>query len=179
MTASAPKTRADSLKQPSPWDKLATDGRGLEVPDFLTTLVVNTGNALKRHVTLPYAREFGLSMAEWRILSVLAHAREIPFSRLVVAAATDKGQLSRMLRSMQERGLVKTVSEGAGSRKRVTCFVSPQGLKLYNQVMPIARKRQAEMIGHLSLDERRAIYGALRRLQSLCGPQDEDSAWEE
>lgn len=140
--------------------------------DFLTTLVVNTGNALRRHITLGYARQFGLSIAEWRVLSVLAHAHQMMFSELVVAAATDKGSLSRMLRNLQERGLLTTVSEGAGSQKKVTCTVSPAGAKLYRQVMPIARRRQAEMLLQLTPKERRALYGTLRKLRQLCGPHN-------
>lgn len=159
----------DSIDQPSPWDDLDADGSGLVVTDFLTTTVVNTGNALRRHVTLQYAKQFGLSMAEWRVLSVLAHAREMAFAELVVGAATDKGQLSRMLRVMEERGLLALRTEGAAPRRKVTCIVTAQGLALYDQVMPIARRRQAEMIRELSVRERRALYGALNRLRALCG----------
>jgi DNA-binding MarR family transcriptional regulator len=154
---------------------LETDGSGLQVPDFLTTLVVNTGNALRRRITLVYAKQFGLSIAEWRVLSVVAHARQMMFSQLVIAAATDKGSLSRMLRNLQGRGLLTIRSEGAGSQKKVTCAVSPAGAKIYRQVMPIARRRQAEMLLQLSLQERRSLYRALRKLRELCGPEGEDA----
>lgn len=168
--------RTSTPDKDCPWDKLEADGAGLEVTDFLTTLVVNTGNALRRHITLEYARQFGLSMAEWRILSVVAHAHEMSFSQLVVAAATDKGSLSRMLRNLQERGLLTLRTEGAGSRRKVTCTVSPAGKKLYKQVMPIARQRQAQMLLQLTAQERRVLYGALHKLRAACGPQDEDPA---
>jgi len=162
-------------KTPSscPWDDLNPSGDGLPVTEFLTLRVVNTGNALRRTITASYARQFGLSIAEWRVLSVLAHSREMLFSQLTVAASTDKGSLSRMLRNLQERGLLGIHSEGAGYRKKVTCTVSAAGLQLYEQVMPIARRRQAEMLLQLKPDERRVLYHALRKLLELCGPQDD------
>ncbi|WP_213956761.1 MULTISPECIES: MarR family winged helix-turn-helix transcriptional regulator [unclassified Variovorax] len=159
----------------SPWDDLDADGKGLSVTDFLTTQVINTGNALRKRITLSYAKQFGMSPAEWRILSVLAHARRMDFSQLALSASTDKGSLVRMLRSMQGKGFLTTVSEGAGSQKKVTCTISPKGADLYDQVMPIARRRQAEMLLELAPEHRRVLYHSLGRLLELCGPQDDDS----
>jgi DNA-binding MarR family transcriptional regulator len=156
----------DSTAQPSPWDDLDAAGSGLLVSDFLTTLVITTGNALRRTVTVPYTDQFGLTMPEWRVLSVLAEARELPFTELVVRSATDKGQLSRTLRGMQERGLLELRSEAA---KKVTCLVTRSGLALYRKVMPVARQRQAEFIRQLSPLERRALYGVMHKLRDSSG----------
>ena len=160
----------DSTQQPSPWDDIPADGDGLLVSDFLTTLVVTTGNALRRAVTLQYADQFDLTMPEWRVRSVLAEARELPFGELVLRSATDKGQLSRTLRTMQERGLLDLRNEPA---KKITCLVTDAGLQLYRQVMPVARRRQAEFIRQLAPAERRAVYGAMRKLRGLCGSSPE------
>jgi DNA-binding MarR family transcriptional regulator len=163
----------DSTQQASPWDDLDEAGSGLLVNDFLTTLVVTTGNALRRTVTLQYTEQFGLTMPEWRVLSVLAEAREIPFAELTVRSATDKGQLSRTLKVMQERGLLDLRSEAA---KKVTCLVTRSGLALYRKVMPVARARQAAFIRTLSLAERRALFGALHKLRDLCGSDGEEAS---
>ncbi|NML44716.1 winged helix-turn-helix transcriptional regulator [Ramlibacter sp. G-1-2-2] len=168
----------DSLSQASPWDEIDEAGSGLHIDDFITTVTGLAGNALRRHVTLPYAEQFGLSVSEWRMLSVLADSRELPFSELVQRSATDKGQVSRTLRLMEERSLVTLRTEGVIPRKKVLCRITPEGLALYEQIMPIARRRQAEMIRQLSVEERRAIYGALRRLREMCGStpaQSDDS----
>ena len=157
----------------SPWDELDEAGSGLLVNDFLTTLVVTTGNALRRTVTLQYTDQFGLTMPEWRVLSVLAEARELPFGELVIRSATDKGQLSRTLKTMQERGLLEMRSEAA---KKVTCVATDAGLALYRQVMPVARRRQAAFIRQLDPQERRAVYSAMRKLRALCGATGADEA---
>jgi DNA-binding MarR family transcriptional regulator len=164
---SSPDARAQALPPPSPWDDLDEDGAGLSVDDFLTTTVHLTANALRRTITQPYAEQFGLTMPEWRMLSVLAHARELPFGELVLRSATDKGQVSRTLRTMGERGLVATRSEAA---RKVTCTITEAGMQVYERVMPVARRRQAEMIRQMTPLERRAVYAALRRLREICGP---------
>jgi DNA-binding MarR family transcriptional regulator len=166
----------DSLAEPCPWDDLDAEGSRLAVGDFLTVTVNMAMNALRRHITAPYAKQFGLTMAEWRILSVLAHARELPFADLVVHAATDKGQLSRTLRVMEDRGLLTTRTEGMVPHRKVTCLIAPAGRALYDQVMPVAQRMQAQMIRQMSAAERRAVYGALRRLQALCGGETEPDA---
>jgi DNA-binding MarR family transcriptional regulator len=164
-------THGDSLSQACPWDDVDEAGSGLAVDDFITTVTGLASNALRRHVTLAYAEQFGLSVSEWRMLSVLAEARDLPFSELVQRSATDKGQVSRTLRLMEERGLVALRTEGVIPRKKVLCRITPEGLTLYQQIMPIARRRQAAMIRQLGRQERRALYGALRRLRELCGNQ--------
>ncbi|HEX2547061.1 MAG TPA: MarR family transcriptional regulator [Ramlibacter sp.] len=158
--------RKDSTAEPSPWDDVDADGSDLLVSDFLTTLVITTGNALRRTVTLSYTDQFDLTMPEWRVLSVLAEARELPFTELVLLSATDKGQLSRTVRGMQDRGLLELRNEAA---RKVTCLVTKSGLALYRKVMPVARRRQAEFIRQLSPTERRVLYGAMRKLRELCG----------
>ena len=163
---SAPMTR-QTTAEASPWDELDDDGSQLMVGDFLTTLVITTGNALRRTVTVSYTDQFGLTMPEWRVLSVLAEPREMPFTELVVRSATDKGQLSRTLRTMEERGLVELRNEAA---KKLTCIITKPGLALYRKVIPVARRRQAEFIRQLSPAERRVLYTALRKLRDLCGP---------
>lgn len=151
----------------SPWDDLDEAGTGLAVGDFLTTVVNLASNAIRRTITLPYAQQFGLSMSEWRMLSVLAHAGELSFAELVARSATDKAQVSRTLRVLQERDLV-AVRNQAGGGKKLDCLITPAGRALYDQVMPVARRAQAAMIRHLTLQERRVVYGAMKKLRALC-----------
>lgn len=154
--------------EPCPWELLDESGSALTVNDFVTTLVSHAGNALRRTITLPYAEQFGLTVSEWRMLSVLAHARELPFAELVVQAASDKAQVSRTLRLLETRGLVSMRAEGHTPRKRLTCVITEAGMALYREVMPIAQRRQAAMILQLSPEERGAVYRALKKLRALC-----------
>ncbi len=157
----------------NPWADLDEAGTGLSVDDFITTMISRTSTALRRALTGSYAGASGLTISEWRMLSVLAHAKEMTFPDLVVAAVADKAQVSRTLRLMQERGLVAVEKEGSNPRWQVMrCKMTPEGTALYRKVMPQARRTQAAMIRQLEPADRAAMYRALKLLRQVC----EDSA---
>lgn len=153
---------------PSPWDALDEAGTGLSVEHFLTTTVSRVGNALRRTITVPYADAFQITVTEWRMLSVLAHAHSLPFAQLVTASATDKALVSRTLRLLEARGLVEMASEGHTPRKKLRCTITPEGQALHDRIIPIARQRQASLLRVLSPQERRVVYQALHKLHRHC-----------
>lgn len=154
-----------------PWSGLDANGTGLSVDDFLTTRLSRVILAMRRAATQSYAQAFGLTVPQWRLLSVLAPAGTMPFADLVVQSTTDKALVSRTLRQMERRGLVALASEGSTPRKRLLCRMTPAGAALHAQVMPVAQQRQAELIHLLAPQERQALFGALRRLQEHCMAQ--------
>ncbi|SFP31360.1 MarR family winged helix-turn-helix transcriptional regulator [Variovorax sp. 770b2] len=164
-----------------PWSGLNESGDNLTVDNFITTVMSQTVNALRRVTTLPYARRFGLTVSEWRILSLMAHARSMPFAELVVQSTSDKALVSRTLRLLEQRGLVSLQAEGPTPRKRLTCNITPAGQALHAEVIPVARKAQASMIQLMTPEERRVMYVALKRIHRQCleadasAGEDEDS----
>lgn len=166
------KTTASRAPAPvanCPWADLDEAGTGLSVDDFITTMISRTSTALRRNLTGHYAGSSGLTISEWRVLSVLAHAREMTFPDLVVAAVADKAQVSRTLRLMQERGLVAVEKEGSNPRWQVMrCKMTPAGTALYRKVWPAARRAQAAMIRQLDPADRVATYRALKLLRQIC-----------
>ena len=152
----------------SPWDALDATGRDLLVHDFLTTRMSQAINLLRRTVTLPYAKAAGLTVSEWRILSLVSHAQTIPFAELVIQSSSDKALVSRTVRLLEGRGFVRTETDGNTPRKRITVFITLEGNALHARVIPIARQRQAALIRVMTPDERRSMYHGLRKLIDQC-----------
>ena len=152
----------------NPWTHLDEAGSSLTVDAFLTTLMSQVGNALRRTITVPYADTAGLTVSEWRLLALVAHAGELPFSALVVQSTSDKALVSRALKRLQAKGLVDLQGEGNTPRKKIFCRITEQGETLHAQVMPLARASQAAAIRTLPEDERNAMYRALMRLRAHC-----------
>ncbi len=173
-TAPPPELPEDDTA--NPWTDLEPDGAGLAVHDFLTTMFSHTSNGLRRAITLPYADRFELTVSEWRILSVLAHAGSLPFAELVELAAADKAQVSRALRRLSDRGLVEMQTPGPRGRKGLICLMTESGQALYQEIMPLARRSQAKMILTLSQDERRMLYTVLGKLRRQCSAAADDGA---
>ena len=158
---------------PCPWTGIDENGTDLSVDDFITTLVVRTANSLRRVVTLPYSEQFGLTMAEWRMLSVVAEADSLPFSDLVKRSETDKSLVSRALRLLETRGLVELEAVDGSPRRGLTCRLSPAGRTLYRGAMPVAQRAQAAMIRVLDEEERRVLYRTLHKLRRACRDEED------
>lgn len=164
-----PARHASSLPpEIGPWSALDESGSTLTVDAFLTTLMSQVGNALRRTITVPYADAAGLTVSEWRLLALIAHAGELPFSALVVQSTSDKALVSRTLRLLQERGLVALQAEGSTPRKKILCTITAEGQRLHDQVMPQARRRQAAALCVLTPEEREVMYRALHKLRGYC-----------
>ena len=151
----------------SPWSNLEEGGAHLAIDDFLTTMMSHASNALRRAITVPYAEQAGLTVSEWRMLSVLAEAQQLPFMELVSRSAADKAQVSRTLRMLEGRGLLSLHAEQQGARKWQTCRISPLGQALYEQIIPLARQRQAAVIRQLGPEDRAVLYRALKTLRRI------------
>lgn len=166
MTEQSTRSSADS--ESTPWTDLDEAGTGLTVDAFITTLMSQVGNALRRTITLPYAEQFGLSVSEWRVLSLVAHTGRVAFSDLVLQSSSDKALVSRTLKLLDGRGLIALEAEGNTPRKKVYCVITPAGQDLHGQAIPIARQRQAAAIRALPPEERDAMYRALLKLREYC-----------
>lgn len=165
----------------NPWTDLDEEGNGLTVDHFLTTMVSQVINGLRRTVTLPYAEAFGVTVPEWRLLSLLAHAKRLPFAELVVQSTSDKALVSRTVRRLEAQGLVAIHAEGSTPRKKLTCVITPAGQAFHDKVIPTARQRQAAMIRLLTPEERDVTYRALKKLHQHCMaiPDSDKSSAEE
>ncbi|MEJ8821679.1 MarR family winged helix-turn-helix transcriptional regulator [Variovorax humicola] len=157
----------------TPWTDLDEAGSTLNVDAFITTMMSQVGNALRRTLTMPYAEQFGLSVSEWRLLALVAHAGRIAFSDLVVQSTSDKALVSRTLKLLEGRGLVVLEPEGNTPRKKIYCRITPEGQALHAEAIPIARRRQAAAIRVLPPDERDAMYRALLKLREYCRAAEE------
>ena len=161
----------------TPWTDLNEEGDGLTVDAFITTLMSQVGNALRRTITVPYAEQFGLTVSEWRLLSLIAHAGRLAFSDLVIQSTSDKALVSRGLKRLEARGLVRLQGEGNTPRKKIYCQITEEGEALHREAIPMARARQAAAIRALPAEERDALYRALMHLREYClqAPVSSDS----
>jgi DNA-binding MarR family transcriptional regulator len=174
--ASRKKTRTRVARPSVPWTNLVPSGSNLHVEDFLTFRVTRLSNALRTHLTKRYLEEFGLSLPEWRLLALIARFAPMRFSELTNRSSMDKGQVSRTLRVMAKKGLtnLKTLRQ-RGSRSAealaapVMVSITAKGRTLYGSILPVARRRQAEMLLTLSESDRRALYETLEKLFTTIG----------
>ncbi|MAK55672.1 MAG: MarR family transcriptional regulator, partial [Pusillimonas sp.] len=110
-----------------PWKEIQEDGRNLTVDQFPSTVIVQLANSLRREVTTKYAEKYGLTVSEWRLLSLLARFAPIPFGELVALSGSDKALVSRTLRSLEQHGFCTVQPEPGGHKKKLVCNITPEG----------------------------------------------------
>lgn len=172
-TATTTRRRA---KTACPWVGLSRNAPNLNVEDFLTFRITRLSNALRTGLTKRYLEEFELSLPEWRLLALIARFAPLRFSEVTARSSMDKGQVSRTLREMAKKGLTKMKSiRTPGSRGSealaapVMVSITPKGKALYASVLPVARRRQAEILTTLTEAERVALFATLDKLFQTIG----------
>lgn len=161
---------------------MSSSGSHLNVEDFLTFRLTRLSNALRTNLTKPYLEAFELSLPEWRLLALVARFAPMRFSEVTARSGMDKGQVSRTLRVMANRGLTKTKTiKDRSSRSTealaapVMVSITPKGAALYKAVLPVARKRQADMLLSLSQSERVSLYSIIDKLSATIGNVEEEA----
>lgn len=177
-TTQKPRRRStkSGAKATCPWLGLTASGANLNIEDFLTFRITRLSNALRTNLTKRYLEEFGLSIPEWRLLALITRFSPVRFSELTHRSSMDKGQVSRTLQVMTKRGLIKMkVIKQRGSRAAtalaapVIVSVAPKGKSLYKQVLPVARRRQADILRRFSEADRVAFYAMLDKIFAVIG----------
>ncbi len=131
------------------------------LPYRLSVLSERISNAIAR----VYARRFGLSIPEWRLIAVLG--RFGPLSANGVAGRTymDKVRVSRAVQRLLERGLIERAMDEE-DRRRSILRLSPEGAAIRAEVAPLALDIESRLMAVLSAKDREDLDRILKLLDA-------------
>lgn len=128
----------------------------------------------KHAMHLQCLEPWNLSMPEWRLLSIVAERSPLRFSRLAQLTAMDKAQVSRALRTAQEKGLVESSIEAPADRPppadvrksagKLQVALTAAGRAIHDKVMPLAQREQMRLIELMTPEERKVLLDIMQRL---------------
>lgn len=154
-----------------PWLEPGPHGENLNVEDFPSFLFWRVANSIKTHLTGRYLEQFDMTLPEWRVLGLVARLSPAPFGELVQRSSMDKGQLSRTLRLVAKRGLIRTSAipldrRGRRSRNaaRMEVRITAKGAALCQRIVPVARQTQMVLLEMMDEKEQRMMLRVLRRM---------------
>lgn len=135
------------------------------VTNLLSSRLLRLSNTLALYSGRRYRDEFGVTLPEWRAMSIIAMrgtttAREI--SRIL---ATDKGWVGLSVEKLRRRGYVKRTPDKRDAR-RTLVSLTEQGSKIYDAIIAVARRRQQRLLAALPDDATEALIDSLDRLQA-------------
>ena len=109
-----------------------------------------------------YREEFGISPAEWRVLSQLADASELSVRDLEQRIHLEKSKASRAATRLAAQGYV-TKTQNSTDRRLIKLSLSAKGQALMAQLIPLARAFQ-QQLETLLADEFDTLEAALDKM---------------
>lgn len=124
-------------------DKTANDDvRENRAPRLVSSRVIHLATLLRRTASLAYKREFDLASSEWRILVLTGEFAPLSHGELTELASLDKGQLSRGVTALVDRGLLSRTR----NRRQAQIELSAEGRALFERIMVLAEERNRQLV---------------------------------
>lgn len=106
----------------------------------------------------------GISLTQWRILALVGGQPGSRATDLIRLSAIDKGLFSRKLKTLQAEGLIASREDSKDHRVH-KLHLTENGMKLYQQVLPVMRRRQQSLQDCLDERELEGLFAALNKLE--------------
>jgi DNA-binding MarR family transcriptional regulator len=109
--------------------------------------------------------QFGLSLNEWRVLGLTFALEPVIVSEVKNILHIDKGQLSRVIKSMVERGYIR--SEPRSDDQRFTELrMAARGRALHQKMLAYSTKRNNALLEGFTPEEARELFRLLDKIRA-------------
>jgi DNA-binding MarR family transcriptional regulator len=126
--------------------------------ELLTIRMIGLLELLRQSGTLANQREFGLSRVEWRVMVQVGGYAPLSLSDLAELSGFDRGQLSRTVKAMVQRGLLISRRRPGGPMIIIT--LSEEGQVVHDRMVALAIDRNRFIVGDLA-DDTLAQFGTV------------------
>ena len=124
----------------------------LQLESFLPYRLSLLSNLISGAIAAVYGDKFAISMPEWRIMMILAEYPDISADEVCRRTKIEKSVVSRAVARLLGRHLINRDVDDK-DRRRSILRLSGTGLSVYDEVMPIARDYEAELLADLTAEE--------------------------
>ena len=135
-----------------------------EIIDFkryLPTVLSQLVSRLRNSANEFFSRRYGVTLLEWRILAAIASDGPSSAYSLWSAFGFDKAAVSRTLRKMQGRELLRIEAEPGSPRGKTNISLTPEGWRLHDDMLDEIVVRHQRLTGDLAETEIDALLRAL------------------
>jgi DNA-binding MarR family transcriptional regulator len=135
----------------------------LELEHFLPYRLSILSNTVSQSIATEYQDRFELSMTEWRVMTILARFPEISAREVVDRSAMDKVAVSRAVARLVNAGRVDRGIHD-GDKRRSVLQLSEAGWAIHDEVAPLARAHERELLARLDEGEQVQLNSILDKL---------------
>ena len=146
------------------------------LPYLLNRAAIRITEAFSREL-----RQFDLTVVMWRVLAVLWHDGSMWLTELAAATTIEVSTLSRLITTMQSRGLVGRAKSPEDARA-VVVDLTEAGRAMTEKIIPTALRYEAAAVDHISDQDRDLLRRLLIQLYGNIGvlepkPEEGDPAF--
>ena len=144
-------------------------------PDHLPHRLQLLSKMIDRQTARQLQQEFGMSLAEWRVLAFICSAGPATAAQIGNASAIDRAEVSRAVARLEGAGTIGRRTDPA-HRKRLILEPTAEGREVFGWIRDRRRAYFDAMMRGISAETRRTVDAALRRMavKLLEGQPDTD-----
>lgn len=150
----------------------------LDLNQFLPYRLNRLADRISDELERMYARRHGINVAQWRVLAWLSHCDELTAKTICHYTNMDKARVSRAIQALEERGLIRRRPSSRDQRVH-DLRLTPEGEGLLAELIPEARRWEADLVATLSAGEYRDLFNTMSKLErqlERLGAQDTGEA---
>jgi DNA-binding MarR family transcriptional regulator len=137
----------------------------LQLEHFLPYRLSILSNTISHAIADDYQRRYDISVTEWRVMAVLARFAGLSAREVAERTAMDKVAVSRALSRLVAAGRVNRAIHDNDKRRSVLSLTET-GWAMHDEVAPMARAREREVLARLDTEEQAWLNRILDKLQS-------------
>lgn len=142
----------------------AQTASAIDLERFLPYRLIRLSAAISRGIAAEYQQQFGLSIAEWRVLAVIARFPASSASELGEHTGMDKVSMHRAVRALQQQGLIAS-DQSTRDRRRQHLRLSRSGQQLHDQIAPRVLEFEQRLLAPLGSVRSGQLHALLEALQ--------------
>jgi DNA-binding MarR family transcriptional regulator len=135
-----------------------------QVGRFLTFRLARVQAKLNAQAGRVLKEQAGLTLTQWRLVSLIGGNGRTTAAHLSREAAIDKGLISRNIKQLSEAGLVRITVDPDDHRAQ-NLELTDRGVNVFQTTLPRMRARQDALRAHLNTEEEEVLLSALEKLE--------------
>ncbi|WP_426688268.1 MarR family winged helix-turn-helix transcriptional regulator [Rhodanobacter ginsengiterrae] len=135
----------------------------LQLEHFLPYRLSILSNTISQAIADDYQRRYDISVTEWRVMAVLARFDGLSAREVAERTAMDKVAVSRALARLVASGRVDRATHDNDKRRSVLSLTEA-GWAMHDEVAPMARARERDVLAKLDAEEQRWLTRILDKL---------------
>lgn len=146
----------------------ADEAASLDLENFLPYRLNRLAEAVSRDFQTIYRTRYGLTRPEWRLLASLGQHGTMTATEVGRDSAMHKTKVSRAVSALEERRWLQRETDPE-DRRVERLALTPPGAKAYAELVPLARRFEADLLRTLDPAEREALSTGLAAIERRFG----------